>query len=92
MIIKKSKVTIPALNEAEYSEILRLAVVEIHTARTSVAMHVNSTTNSAYWNLGKLLVEKQLEEGYGSGVVKQLSVDLKNEFPDMGLSRVIYGI
>ena len=86
MIIKKSKVTIPALNEAEYSEILRLAVVEIHTARTSVAMHVNSTTNSAYWNLGKLLVEKQLEEGYGSGVVKQLSVDLKNEFPDMGLS------
>ena len=27
-----------------------------------------------------------MEEGYGSGVVKQLSVDLKNEFPDMGLS------
>ncbi|MFA5298386.1 MAG: PDDEXK nuclease domain-containing protein, partial [Lutibacter sp.] len=25
-------------------------------------------------------------EGYGSGVVKQLSVDLKDEFPDMGLS------
>jgi predicted nuclease of restriction endonuclease-like (RecB) superfamily len=39
-----------------------------------------------YWSLGKLLFEKQLEEGYGSGVVKQLSVDLKNEFPDMGLS------
>ena len=36
--------------------------------------------------MGKLLFEKQLEEGYGSGVVKQLSVDLKNEFPDMGLS------
>lgn len=39
-----------------------------------------------YWNLGKLLSEKKLEEGYGSGVVKQLSVDLKSEFPDMGLS------
>lgn len=36
--------------------------------------------------MGKLLFEKQLEEGYGSGVVKQLSIDLKNEFPDMGLS------
>jgi predicted nuclease of restriction endonuclease-like (RecB) superfamily len=33
-----------------------------------------------------LLSERQLEEGYGSGVVKQLSIDLKNEFPDMGLS------
>jgi hypothetical protein len=27
-----------------------------------------------------------LAEGYGSGVVKQLSIDLKIEFPDMGLS------
>jgi len=33
-----------------------------------------------------LLSEKQLEKGYGSGVVKQLSIDLKSEFPDMGLS------
>jgi predicted nuclease of restriction endonuclease-like (RecB) superfamily len=33
-----------------------------------------------------LLSEKQLQEGYGSGVVKQLSLDLKKEFPDMGLS------
>jgi predicted nuclease of restriction endonuclease-like (RecB) superfamily len=86
MTIKKSKVTVPAINGAEYSEILRLAVVEIRSARTSVAMQVNSATNSAYWNLGKLLFEKQLEEGYGSGVVKQLSVDLKIEFPDMGVS------
>jgi hypothetical protein len=39
-----------------------------------------------YWSLGKLLFEKQLSEGYGSGVVNQLSIDLKKEFPDMGLS------
>jgi len=36
--------------------------------------------------LGKLLSEKQVQEGYGSGVVNQLSVDLKTEFPNMGLS------
>lgn len=33
-----------------------------------------------------MLFEKQLSEGYGSGVVNQLSIDLKFEFPDMGLS------
>lgn len=27
-----------------------------------------------------------MDEGYGSGVVKQLSADLKSKFPDMGLS------
>ncbi|HTC00436.1 MAG TPA: PDDEXK nuclease domain-containing protein [Ferruginibacter sp.] len=84
--MKKSKVKLSDINEAEYGEILRQALVEIRTARTFIARQVNSAANSVYWNLGKLLFEKQLEEGYGSGVVKQLSVDLKNEFPDMGLS------
>ncbi len=39
-----------------------------------------------YWNIGKLLSEKVQSESYGSGVIKKLSIDLKNEFPDMGLS------
>lgn len=77
---------VSTINENEYAQILQQAVVEIRTARTSIARQVNSATNAVYWNLGKLLVEKQLEEGYGSGVVKRLSVDLKAEFPDMGVS------
>ena len=74
------------INQSEYSVILQQAVAEIRNARTQIAKQINSTTNSVYWNLGKLLFEKQLEGGYGSGVVKQLSIDLKSEFPDMGLS------
>jgi len=74
------------INENEYVEILQQAVAEIRTARTALARQVNSSVHSAYWKLGKLLVEKQLEGGYGSGVVKRLSVDLKIQFPDMGLS------
>ncbi len=78
--------TTSIFNVNEYAEILQQAVIEIRTARTSIARSVNSTTNSVYWKLGKLLFEKGLAEGYGSGVVKQLSIDLKIEFPNMGLS------
>jgi predicted nuclease of restriction endonuclease-like (RecB) superfamily len=74
------------MNPTEYTEILQQAVAEIRVARNLVAKQLTSAANSVYWSLGKLLFEKQLEEGYGSGVVKQLSVDLKSEFPDMGLS------
>jgi predicted nuclease of restriction endonuclease-like (RecB) superfamily len=81
-----SKNEITEISKKDYDAILQQAVAEIRTARTSIALQVNSATNSVYWNLGKLLFEKQLEEGYGSGVVKQLSVDLKIEFPDMGVS------
>jgi len=74
------------INNKDYSGILRQAVAEIHSARSVAAKQIASAANSVYWSLGKLLFEKQLSEGYGSGVVNQLSIDLKKEFPDMGLS------
>lgn len=74
------------INKEEYSQMLSQALEHIRAARIIVAKQVNATRQSVYWSLGKLLFEKQLDEGYGSGVVKQLSIDLKHEFPDLGLS------
>jgi len=84
--MSKDKPTALHLDDPEYGEMLRQAISQIRTARVLIAKQVNSSTQSVYWNLGRLLFEKQLQEGYGSGVVKQLSIDLKSEFPDMGLS------
>lgn len=74
------------ISKEEYSNILKQALEQIRTARIVIAQQLNSAKHSVYWNLGKLLFEKQLLEGYGSGVVNQLSIDLKCEFPDLGLS------
>lgn len=73
-------------NSSVYKNILHQAIDQIKTARAVAAKQVNSTANSVYWSLGKLLFEQKIEKGYGSGVVNQLSVDLKSEFPEMGLS------
>lgn len=75
-----------AIKEIQYAEILRKGVEEIHTTRHTIALQVNCNSNAVYWNLGKLLSEKHIQGGYGSGVVNKLSVDLKTEFPNMGLS------
>lgn len=75
-----------SLNKEEYDSILKQAVEQIRTTKIIVAKQLNRAAQSVYWNLGKLIFEKQLAEGYGSAVVNQLSVDLKKEFPDMGLS------
>ena len=69
-----------------YSEIFQQAVNEIREARNTIARQVNASAMAVYWNLGKLLFERKIENGYGTSVVNQLSVDLKVEFPDMGLS------
>jgi hypothetical protein len=72
--------------DKHYSEIFQLAATEIRTARTTIAKQINKTAIGVYWNLGKILSEKKIEKGHGAGVVNRLSVDLKSEFPDMGLS------
>lgn len=74
------------INNEEYGSILKQAVEHIRSVRIIAAKQLNSITQSVYWNLGKLIFEKQLAEGYGSAVVYQLSNDLKKEFPDMGVS------
>lgn len=72
--------------EKHYSDILQQAVTEIKSARNTIARQVNAAAMGVYWNLGKLLAEKKIEKGHGAHVVNRLSVDLKVEFPDMGLS------
>lgn len=81
--MKKNEIQI---SQSVYNSMLSQAIEEIRISRNLVARQINSATISVYWNLGKLLFEKHLAEGYGSGVVNQLSLDLKLEFPEMGLS------
>lgn len=82
----KSEITEKTISEAEYSELLKSAKTQIDTSRSMLAFQVNSTANATYWNLGKLLHEQKIDGGYGSGVINRLSVDLKKDYPEMGLS------
>ena len=36
-----------------------------------------------YWNIGKAILKKQGEEGWGTRVIDRMAKDLKDEFPDM---------
>lgn len=77
---------IASQNESEYKEILRQAVALISQARAKVARQLNVGENAAYWEIGKMLQERKLESKHGNSVVRRLSIDLKEKFPDMGVS------
>ena len=72
--------------ENDYQEILLQAVAVIDRARTNMARHIAATVSNTYWEIGRLLYERKLESKHGSRVVRQLSVDLKQRYPKMGLS------
>ena len=70
----------------EYRLILDGCVTQIKRTRADIALKINTNVMGVYWYIGSVISEKRLAEGYGSGVVNRLSTDLKNEFPDLGVS------
>jgi predicted nuclease of restriction endonuclease-like (RecB) superfamily len=54
---------------------------KIHSAQYEAMKQVNKTLLALYWEIGKSIVEKQKEHGWGKSIVETLSKDLQNEFP-----------
>ena len=60
----------------------------IDTAKLKTAISVNMGTLSLYWNIGKSILQKQEQEGWGKQVIEQLSKDLISCYPnDRGYSK-----
>ena len=72
----------------EYKNWLIELKSKIQSAQLRAALAVNSTVIRFYWELGKMIVEKQTQTAWGDKLIDQVAIDLKKEFPDMkGLSR-----
>lgn len=69
------------LSKDDYKIFLKDVKDRIKTAQYEALRTVNKQLVSLYWDLGKLIVEKQETLGWGKSVVEKLSVDLQNEFP-----------
>ena len=54
---------------------------KVRTAQLKAAVAVNSELIVLYWDLGKMITEK--ENTWGSKLILNLSKDLKAEFPNM---------
>lgn len=56
---------------------------EIKKQRLSVVLSANASMICLYWNIGKAILNKQAEEGWGSKVIDRISKDINDAFPDM---------
>jgi predicted nuclease of restriction endonuclease-like (RecB) superfamily len=67
----------------EYKQWLIDLKSRIRNSQIKAAISVNSELISLYWDLGRMIVEKQEHSKWGSKLIEQLAKDLKAEFPDM---------
>jgi predicted nuclease of restriction endonuclease-like (RecB) superfamily len=64
-----------------YQLFLKDVKERILSAQYEALRAVNKELIALYWDIGKMIVERQEKEGWGKSVVERLSEDLQKEFP-----------
>lgn len=68
--------------DTDYADWIAEVKHRYRSAQVKAAVKVNAEKLLFNWQLGRDLVQKKAEERWGAGVVEQISLDLKKEFPD----------
>lgn len=83
-----SKLSALPPDDENYVALLDDLKTRIRSAQVKAALAVNQELLRLYWHLGRVILERQQAQGWGSKVLDRLAQDLKREFPDMkGFSR-----
>lgn len=72
---------------SDYVAVLDEIKRRIHEERLRIVLSANSAMVELYWDIGKLILARQEQEGWGAKVIDRLSHDLTTTYPDIkGLS------
>jgi predicted nuclease of restriction endonuclease-like (RecB) superfamily len=75
-------------SESEYDRFLSDLKDRIRSAQVRAALAVNRELVLLYWQIGRDILERQSQQGWGAKVIERLAKDLKIAFPEMtGFSR-----
>ena len=69
------------IDKNQYQTFLKSVKERIHKAQYDALKVVNKELIALYWDLGKMIVEKQQTLGWGKSIVENLASDLQKEFP-----------
>ena len=65
----------------QYAELLGLIKQRIRQGQTKAVLSANAEMISMYWDIGRMLHQRQQQKGWGAAVIPRLSKDLQNELP-----------
>jgi predicted nuclease of restriction endonuclease-like (RecB) superfamily len=68
-------------NRRSYTELLKHIKSRIRTAQIKAVLSANAELIYMYWDIGKMIEERQQQEGWGTAVIPRLSKDIRNELP-----------
>ncbi len=69
--------------DKSYIDTLNTLKQKIKTVQLKASLAVNSEMLLLYWEIGKTILEKQEQEGWGAKIIDNLSRDLRVSFPEV---------
>jgi predicted nuclease of restriction endonuclease-like (RecB) superfamily len=69
--------------DSNYADLLDGLKQRIRLAQVRAALAVNRELVMLYWQIGREILDRQRQEGWGAKVIEHLARDLRLEFPDM---------
>ena len=69
------------LEPAGYAELLAELKARVRATRFRAARAANTEVLRLYWSVGRDILDRQRQAGWGSRVVTSLAADLQREFP-----------
>ena len=70
-------------NNRLYNELLELVQIKIRQAQQKAVFSINRELLILYWETGKLIAQRQQQEGWGSAIIPRLSRDINNLLPEI---------
>ena len=72
----------------DYTDLLIEVKERVRSAQYEALKAVNKELVGLYWDIGRLIVERQVDSEHGSAIAERLATDLQQEFPGTsGFSR-----
>ena len=78
-----SRNLVPTPDDPQYFALLDGLKTRIRASQVKAALAVNQELILLYWHIGREILARQQEQGWGAKVIDRLAQDLKREFPDM---------
>jgi hypothetical protein len=72
------------LLSADYAALLAEVKERVRAAQYEALRAVNKELVGLYWDIGRMIVERQAGKSWGKAVVERLAADLQAEFPSVG--------
>ena len=66
-----------------YSALLNSVKARIRQAQIKASLSVNAEMILLYWDIGRIIYERQQEKGWGARVIPRLAKDIRNDMPEV---------